>query len=305
MRCTPSLPEQEGAEDLGDTPMTTRLPPQADQGERAASGGMIQSVQRALCLLRALSAAEDGLSLSALAREAGLAVSTTHRLLTTLEHEGFAHAKQRNWHVGPEAFSVGAALLRHRNFGASAAPALRYLRTVTRETANLGILHESEIITVSQLESRELVRSLALPGGRTPALNSGMGKAILAQWSGDEISRYVSRYGLRPMTSRSLLSLEAIKREFELIRQQGFAEDLEENRIGVCCIAAPVFGLNGEPMGAISVSGPAGRFAGERRSNVGRIVREVANGISTVLGSEVGGGKHDSPENVDREIYSG
>ncbi|NBT53046.1 MAG: IclR family transcriptional regulator, partial [Marivivens sp.] len=53
--------------------------------------GSVQSVQRAMTLLKALAASDEGHRVSDLAKGAGLAVSTTHRLLTTLEIDNFAY----------------------------------------------------------------------------------------------------------------------------------------------------------------------------------------------------------------------
>ena len=94
----------------------------------------VQSVGRALDLLELLSQNEDGLRASDLARLSGLAVSTTHRLLTTLEGRGFAHSDPDSaaWHVGRTAFAVGSTYGRRRSFAVPAMPYLRRLRDLTR-----------------------------------------------------------------------------------------------------------------------------------------------------------------------------
>ena len=71
----------------------------------------VQSVVRALSLLRLMAQGEGGTRLSDLARAAGLPVSTAHRLLTTLEQQGFAQFDPPSsaWHVGRDAFSTGMA----------------------------------------------------------------------------------------------------------------------------------------------------------------------------------------------------
>src|SRR3546814_2301360 len=55
----------------------------------AAQGGQVQSLDRALSILERL-AEEDGMTLTDLAQSVGLAPSTTHRLLTTLQQRRFA-----------------------------------------------------------------------------------------------------------------------------------------------------------------------------------------------------------------------
>lgn len=106
---------------------------------------------RALRLLKILSQNDEGLRVSDIARQAGLAVSTTHRLLTTLELQNFSlfEPNRALWRVGREAFAVGSALGRRHNFVAPALPYLRRLRDLTRETANLGIVDHDELVTTS------------------------------------------------------------------------------------------------------------------------------------------------------------
>lgn len=125
----------------------------------------VQSVVRALSLLRLMAQGEGGARLSDLARAAGLPVSTAHRLLTTLEQQGFAQfdPPASAWHVGRDAFSTGMAYGRRLSFVAPALPLLRRLRDATRETANLGILDDDHLVTVSQVESREIRRALSPP----------------------------------------------------------------------------------------------------------------------------------------------
>src|SRR3546814_11677934 len=81
----------------------------------AAQGGQVQSLDRALSILERL-AEEDGMTLTDLAQSVGLAPSTTHRLLTTLQQRRFADfdAEYRVWVIGVGAFNVGNAFLRNR-----------------------------------------------------------------------------------------------------------------------------------------------------------------------------------------------
>ena len=83
-------------------------------------------------------------------RAAGLPVSTAHRLLTTLEQQGFAQFEPTGsaWHVGRDAFSTGMAYGRRLSFVAPALPLLRRLRDATRETANLGILDDDHLVAL-------------------------------------------------------------------------------------------------------------------------------------------------------------
>lgn len=250
-----------------------------------AETGGVQSVERALTLLELLARQDDGARLSDLAAEAGLAPSTVHRLLTTLERRRYAQCDAAGrWHVGRQAFAVGAAYSARRSFVAPAMPFLRQLRDVTRETANLGLLEEAEVVTICQAESREITRAIAPPGGRTPVLSSGMGKAILATWDDAAIERLMDRLGVRPMTPRGLASREAVRAEIARIRARGYAVDDEEFVPGLRCVAAVVRDPGGEAACAISISGLAARMPPARVEEFGEVVKQAAARLTEALG---------------------
>ncbi|MBT9383888.1 IclR family transcriptional regulator [Pseudooceanicola sp. CBS1P-1] len=247
----------------------------------------VQSVERALTLMELIAAEPDGLRLSEVARRAGLAASTTHRLLTTLEQRGFLHsdAASGHWHVGRAAHRVGAAYVLARNLVAPALPFLRRLRDATRETANLGLIEDGEVVTLSQVESREIMRAISPPGGRVPVLCSGMGKAILATRPDREVARLVQRHGFRAATARSLTRMDAVEAEMAQIRARGYAVDDEEFVLGLRCVAAVVWGPSGDPACAISVSGLAARMTPEKVARCGETVQRIATELSQAMGA--------------------
>ncbi|WP_108662124.1 IclR family transcriptional regulator [Acuticoccus kandeliae] len=253
---------------------------------RAAEGSSVQSVSRALTLLTMLGRADGGIRVTTLAREAGLPISTTHRLLTTLELHGYAQFAPDTalWSVGREAFAAGAGFGRRRTFVAPALPFLRRLRDETRETANLGVLEDEAIVTVSQVESREIMRAISPPGGAVPPFSSGMGKAIISTWPDAEIRDLVARLGLPAMTANSLRSEAAVLADIAATRARGYAVDEEEYLVGLRCIAAPVFAPNGEAVCAISVSGLALRLTPARIPVIGERVSAAARALTVALG---------------------
>lgn len=253
---------------------------------RMETQGFVQSVDRALSLLERLAQAPEGLRLSDLARDSGLAMSTAHRLLTTLERRGFAQfdAAQAHWHVGRKAFTVGIAYTRWQSLIATAMPFLRRLRNMTRETANLGVLEDGEVVTLAQVESREIIRAISPPGGRSPVMTSGLGKAIVATWPDAEIEALVARHGLPRMTRHSLQDIDAVRREMQAIRAAGYAFDNEEFTPGLRCVAATVWSPGGEAVAAISISGLAARISAEDMPRIGTTIRSLAAEMTTAMG---------------------
>jgi IclR family transcriptional regulator, acetate operon repressor len=257
----------------------------ADSEPDPRDGG-VQSVDRALSIIETLAEDDEGYRLSDLAVRTGLSTSTAHRLLATLEKRRFVQFDRHElkWHVGAQSFSVGATFARRRNFTAQAIPYLRKLRDLTRETANLAVVDDEAIIVLTRIESREIMRSLTKVGGRVAMVASGVGKAVLATYSDEDVNAIICRQGMPRLTEKSIVRPGELFRELQTIRRQGYAVDDEEARMGLRCVAAVVYSHCSEPLAAISVSGMTSRMTDDRLAAVGRTVREVAAELTIALG---------------------
>lgn len=260
-----------------------RSPSEADHDAR---DGGVQSVDRALSILETLAEDDEGYRLSDLAVRTGLSASTVHRLLATLESRRFVQfdRAESKWHVGVRSFTVGASFARRRNFSTQAIPYLRKLRDLTRETANLAVVDDEYIIVLTRMESREIMRSLTQVGGRVAMVTSGVGKAVLATYSDEEVGAVIRHHGMPRLTEKSIVRPSDLFKELGKIRKQGFAIDDEEACMGLRCIAAVVYNDCAEPLAAISVSGMTSRLTDDRLPEIGQIVREVAGELTLALG---------------------
>jgi IclR family acetate operon transcriptional repressor len=253
---------------------------------RTARGDTVQSLTRALGLLNALARHDQGLGLSEAAKETGLAVSTAHRLLSTLQHENFVRfdPERSVWMIGVQTFIVGSAFLRARELTGVARPLMRQLMERSGETVNLAVEEGGEAIYVAQIECRKTMRAIARPGGRAAMHCSGVGKALLAAMPEDEVERIIALRGLPAATAKTITTPAGLRAELQAIRERGFAIDEEENAIGLRCVAAPVFDENGKPVAAISLSGPTARIGDDLLLSLGEAVLDAARQITSGLG---------------------
>jgi IclR family transcriptional regulator, acetate operon repressor len=257
--------------------------------DESARNGAVQSVDRAMLLLEALGEDEEGYRLTDLAIRTGLSPSTAHRLLTTLEKRRFVAFDQSDnmWHVGRQSFAIGSAFIRRRNFVAPALPFLRRLRDVTHETANLGVVDDGEVIVLTQVESREIMRAITKVGGRAPMVTSGIGKAILATYPDEDVVAIIQRHGMRRLTSKSVVRAGELRDALARVRLEGYAVDDQEFLMGLRCVAAVVYNDQAEALAAISVSRLASRVPQERVPELGRLVRDTAQELTLALGGRL------------------
>ena len=246
--------------------------------------GHTQSVSRALSLLSRLSEEANGMTLSELARSVGLAPSTAHRLLTTLQLEHFVRFEDSRWLVGVQAFNVGSSYMRTRDVCFMARPYLRILMQDTGETANLALIEGDELVYMAQVESSQMMRALARPGVKAPWTCSAVGKACLAFVGRPEAERLVNFQGVVQMTASSHVTPKTLWEDVSKIQGQCFAFDDEEHSPGLRCIASPVFDSNAQVIGALSISGPSVRVQQSSMAQIGKTVSRISRELTQALG---------------------
>ena len=246
---------------------------------------VVQSLDRALSLLDLVSFSDHELSLGEIAARSGLAKSTAHRLLRTLELRGFV---ARN----PVSGSYRPGLKNFRGFqgGPLVHRALADLAARSGETANLGALAGAMVLYVDRADSPQALRWQLGVGERVPAHCSGLGKAILAHLRADAVERVLPPR-LEALTENTITDRRGFLEQLAGVRRRGYALDDEEFMEGVRCVAMPIIGPGGEAVAAVSISGPAFRFTDEViRSGVASLRR-----ATTAIGRQLGFEPPDGP----------
>jgi len=256
------------------------------EGGRPERSGQVQSLLRALTLLNHLSEVDDGASLTELAHRAGLAPSTAHRLLTTLQQAHYVRfdTERTRWSIGVQAFVVGNTFVRNRDLPQFARPIMRHLMEESGETVNLAVEDQGQAVYLAQVESRQMMRALVPPGARALLHASGVGKALLSAMSEARRAEALKRHGLPRVTVRTRTSLAALTADLEEARRKGVAVDDEEHAVGLRCVASVIYDETGAAAGAISVSGPAARITADRLPALADLVLKAAQRITLDFG---------------------
>lgn len=260
------------------TPAPVPAAPAAGRG-----AGLVQSVDRALDLLEAMARADRPLGVGELAAATGLAQGTAHRLLRTLQARGYVRRDAaRKYALGASAFVLGDAA--QRSLARSAQPHLSELVRLCGETANLAVLEGDEVVYLAQIPSPHSLRMFAEVGRHVPAHTTAVGKVLLAAMPPERARALVARTGLAPRTPKSITDADEFMHELAATRERGWASDEGEQELGVRCAAVPV-GHGADVVAAMSVSGPADRFAGvEADGLVEHMVRIASEFAEAVMG---------------------
>jgi DNA-binding IclR family transcriptional regulator len=242
------------------------------------------SVTRAFDLIGLIEAAEPrGATLAELAGEAPMAKSSVLRYLTTLTEIGAVRRDEAGrFRLGLRLVELAGGLLENDDLRSIAEPLLHDLVAVSGETVHLGVRTGADVVYIAKVESKASVRLVSRIGSRVPIHCSAMGKAILAHLPEDERAPVFG--SLQGRTPNTITSPKALASELDRVRERGFSIDDEENELGVRCVGAAVTASSGEPLGAISISGPAVRVSLKRTGELGPRVIETANEVARRLG---------------------
>ncbi|NLR97544.1 IclR family transcriptional regulator [Rhizobium sp. P38BS-XIX] len=246
----------------------------------------IQALDRALDVLNAL-ATPEGKTLSELAGELGQSAATMHRVLATLERREFVEISpdRQIWHIGPEAYRLGAAFLRRSNVVERSRPIMRELMLETGETSNLGIEKDGNVLFISQVETHESIRAFFPPGTLSPMHASGIGKALLSTFDEDRLAGLFHKKTFERFTEKTVQSFEQLREELQNTRDRGYSFDDEERTKGMRCVASPILNVHGEAVAGISVSGPKHRLQDGGIAQLGERVKNAARMVSRRLGA--------------------
>jgi DNA-binding IclR family transcriptional regulator len=225
--------------------------------------GSVQAVDRAIAILRLFSIQRAELELLEISERVGLAKSTCHRLLATLEHNGFVTSLERgHYRLGLVAAQVGEVAIRQLRPGPAAHAQLTALCEQTGETIGLTILHGDCALVIDRVESAAPLRMQYGIGTLLPVHASASGKTLLAFSAGAQ-----ELLGTRPLhayTPATITRVDQLLAELDQIRRCGYAVDREELYLGLVCLAVPVLDRFAAPVAALGISGPSARMAPSR-----------------------------------------
>jgi IclR family acetate operon transcriptional repressor len=122
---------------------------------------------------------------------------------------------------------------------------------------------------------------------RWPLHASGVGKALLAFLPKEELALTLKYLPLSKITQYTITVRPQLEKQLRQFRRLGYAWEISEGEPGVACVAAPIFGVAGVPMAALSVTGTTHQISDDRIAPLGLLVKKYANAMSVRLGSEV------------------
>jgi DNA-binding IclR family transcriptional regulator len=252
--------------------------PAADRQELST----VQSVDKALMIVEALLREGSALSAREIADRTGINRTTAHRLINALMHRGWIEKDGGSaaYHLSLKFLVLTNVVFQSRNVLDAIRPTLQFLSERSRETVHVGVLDGYEVIHIEKVDSPERVGVSSKIGIRAEPRSTSLGKALLAASSDAVVDGYVEHASARSED----FDADGFRAEIAATRERGYSIDDEEDSIGVRCIGVAVRSGTGEPLFAMSITGPSGRWTLERSSGFSPELIAAAAGLSRQFG---------------------
>lgn len=250
--------------------------------------GGSQTLMRGLDVIEAV--ARGAATLTPLAEHLGLTRSTTHRLASSLVERGYlAFTPRAGYRLGAKLLELGHLAQEQAEVVQIARPYLEDLSARTEDTVHFGVLDGNRALYLDKVPGKRRITISSRIGDRQPLTSTGLGKALIIDRSADFWSAQLdadARDGGLPVDRDLWLS-----RMHDYV-VAGRAFDLEENEDQIRCVAAPVRGVDGAIVGALSVSSAAQYMSDARMHDLSAVVIQTARDISRDLGWSGKEGSH-------------
>jgi DNA-binding IclR family transcriptional regulator len=206
----------------------------------------------------------DGGNISEIADELGLANSTVHRHVRTLEDLAYLVNESGEYHIGLKFLGMGVYARHRKSAYKMVKPKIQELAEQTKETVQFVVEEHGDVIYVHrELGERGVKTPKSGVGKRIELHSAAAGKALLAQFPDEQVDRIIEMKGLPELTENTITDRDKLFENLESIRKRGYAFNREENTLGVNAVGAAATDQQANPVGAISISGPAHRMKGD------------------------------------------
>lgn len=240
------------------------------------NSGSAGAAGRTLDVLETFRLARRPLSLSELARLAGIPVSTCHGLVRTLERRGFLYYPlKREAYPTRKLIEIAHDIAAHDPIAARLEPALGALRDATKETVILGMRSGDAVLYLLVLDSPQIVRYTAGAGAHKPLHSSAIGKALLGAMDDKALEAWLAEHELPRITEKTITSSRRLAREIDESRARAYYVTRGENVADVMAVAMPV--RLGSAELAVAIAGPLHRMAPAERKHARRLAEAVGS----------------------------
>lgn len=246
----------------------------------------IKSLDKALTILECFSYQTKELTLSELAEQTGIHVSTAKRMVSNLTYRGYLQKDPgaRGYKLGLRLFEMGGIVLSSFSLREASAYSMSRLQSETGGTVLLGVNIQDRLVYVDKREGKEPVRVYSEIGQKKPLHYGMLGVLLTAYLAQVDVDRILADTPLEAYTPLSITDTDAFSIRLEEIRKQGYYIEKGEAVKGTIGISAPIRNHTRKVIAALGISLTDDGEVQSRLHSLSNAVRRSCDEISSNLG---------------------
>lgn len=207
---------------------------------------------------------------------------TTNRLIANLVKLGYLQRDASNGQLieGDRLLRLSLSVLTHATQRPPRHQLLQALAERTQETCNIGTIVDGQVRYLDRVEAQWPLSLRLDPGSMVPLHCSALGKVLLGHMSAAQREKYLFTLNLKRYTLNTIVNVNALKEELDLIAQDGYSLDNEEYLNGVVGMAVPIPNGGKIPVLALAVAAPSARVNVQELKKNLALLREVAEKLA-------------------------
>lgn len=250
----------------------------------------LNTIGKAISVIEAIRSANRALSIKEMADTVGLNKSSLHHHVKTLTEFGYLQqdSASRKYDIGLNLVSVGQTYLQRLDVRERGHLFLEQLSEQLNETVHMLVLDHTQAVYIDKVEVQRppgSMRCSSYIGMRTHLHSTASGKVLLSNLEGVALDSVLGQIQLPAITQHTMTDLPALEKELALSKDRGYGLDLQENGLGLQCVAVPILNLHSQCIAAISASTLFSNTSQETlESEVLEKLQETGLKISTAMG---------------------
>ncbi len=225
--------------------------------DAALSNSKVGSVSKALKILNCFDQSHSELSLNDFHKALSIPKSTLSNLLSTLEDGGYVVRSKRGqcYHLGYKTLELAYFMRSSIPIRQYALPLMEDLQSYSNENIYLTTYVSGRVLYLEALYPSKRKSKYSISGKTLPMHCTSCGKAMLSYLPEDEVEEIIARWGLPAVTQNTITDHDKLMEQLRIDRIRGYSVDVEEESVGVKCVAVAIRDDTGRAVGALSISG--------------------------------------------------
>lgn len=223
-----------------------------DKQEREYSA---PAVDRALDILEFMATHPHPFGATELARQLKLPINSVFRILKRLTEREYTSQDPSSggYQLSTKVFTLGMSLYTRFDLRLRARPHLEWLCRETDETVQLQVPQGDQMLVMDSISPATQFYLRVVPGSLVYYHPNAYGKAVLAFRDEEDVKSLLPSR-LPGLTPNTIVMRSKFSTQLEEIRKTGIAYDNEEYTLGIFCIGAPVFDVEGRSVAGLGTT---------------------------------------------------